>query len=584
MATDIDKSYKKRKETVMAVQGDRAIWEAEGVALVHTTIGESLEQQAASRPDKEALVYSYPELGLNLRLNYCQYRDEVDRLSKGLMALGIAKGDHVAVWAPNVPEWIFLQLALARIGAVMVTVNTAYKASELEYVLRQGDIATLFMTEAFRGNSYLDSVYGIVPEMKELADPIAQPLQSEKLPRLKRVVLLGTTPRPGTLLYSHVVALGQRISDEALQERRASVSPQDVAMIMYTSGMTGFPKGAMLTHYNIVNQMQSGKLNQDYSQERYVNPMPLFHIAGSNFVIFSILCGMTLIELITFDPVKVLALLEQEKGTCTFCVPTMLIAMLNHPRFLAGEFDLSSLKQIFTGGTPIPVVLMEQVKERMGADCRIYFGLTEVTGGGTLTRDEDSFSLKSATVGRLYPHMEAKIINPATGEPVGLGERGEFLIRSFNVMKGYYHMPEKTAETIDADGWLHTGDLATMNAQGYVNIVGRVKDMIIRGGENLSPAEIEQFLMRHPKIADAQVIGIPDALMGEEMAAFIRLKPDEQLSEEEVRDYCRTNISHNKVPKYCRFVTAYPLTASGKIKKFELRDQLIKELGLQEGI
>ncbi len=568
----------------MAVQGDRAILEAEteGVELLNTTIGALLEQQAELRPDKEALVYSYPEIGLNLRLNFRQYRDEVDNLSKGLMALGIAKGDHVAVWAPNVPEWIFLQLALARIGAVMVTVNTAYKASELEYVLRQGDISSLFMTEEFRGNSYLDSVYRIVPEIKDLANPITQFLDASKLPRLKRVVLLGTTPRPGMLLYAHVVSLGQRITDEALRERRASVTPEDVAMIMYTSGTTGFPKGAMLTHYNIVNQMESSRLNKDYSYWRYVNPMPLFHIAGSNFVIAAVLNGFTLIQLIAFDPVKELELLDREKGTCSFLVPTMLIAMLNHPRFLAGEFDLSSFEQVYTGGTPIPVVLMEQVKEQMGADCRIYFGLTETTGGGTLTRDEDSFELKSATVGRLYPHMEAKIVNPATGEPVGLGERGEFLTRGFNVMKGYYNMPEKTAETIDADGWLHTGDLATMNAQGYVNIVGRVKDMIIRGGENIYPTEIEQFLMRHPKIADAQVIGIPDAFMGEEMAALIRLKPDEELTEEALREYCRANISHQKVPKYFKFVTSYPLTASGKIKKFELRQQLIKELGLEE--
>jgi len=310
--------------------------------------------------------------------------------------------------------------------------------------------------------------------------------------------------------------------------------------------------------------------------------MPLFHIAGSNFVIGSVTNGNTLIQLIAFDPVKELELLDKEKGTSSFCVPTMLIAMLNHPRFLAGEFDLSSLKRIYTGGTSIPVVLMEQVKEQMGADCRIYFGLTETTGGSTLTRDEDSFALKSSTVGRVYPHMEAKIVNPATGEPVGFGERGEFLVRAFNVMKGYYNMPEKTAETIDADGWLHSGDLATMNAQGYVNIVGRVKDMIIRGGENLYPAEIEQFLMRHPKIADAQIIGIPDAFMGEEMAAFIRLKPDEQLTEEELHDYCRANISRHKIPKYFKFVAAYPLTASGKIKKFELREELIKELGLEE--
>jgi fatty-acyl-CoA synthase len=328
--------------------------------------------------------------------------------------------------------------------------------------------------------------------------------------------------------------------------------------------------------------MESSRLNQDYSYWRYVNPMPLFHIAGSNFVIAAVLNGFTLIQLIAFDPVKELELLDREKGTCSFLVPTMIIAMLNHPRFLAGEFDLSSFEQVFTGGAPIPVVLMEQVREQMDADCRIYFGLTEVTGGGTLTRDEDSFELKSATVGRPYPHLEVKIVNPATGDPVGLGERGEFLVRSFNVMKGYYNMPEKTAEAIDAEGWLHTGDLATLNAQGYVNIVGRVKDMIIRGGENLYPTEIEQFLMRHPKIADAQVIGVADSFMGEEMAALIRLKPDEQLTEEALRDYCRANISHNKVPKYFKFVTAYPLTASGKIKKFELRAQLIKELGLEE--
>jgi fatty-acyl-CoA synthase len=568
----------------MAVKGGRAIWEAEteGVELLNVTIGQLLEQQVETRPDKEALVYNYPEIGLNLRLSFRQFSDEVDRLSKGLMALGVAKGDHMAVWAPNVPEWIFLQLALARIGAVMVTVNTAYKAAEVEYVLRQGDITTLFMTEEFRGNSYLNSVYSIISEIKDLKDPVSEPLQSEKLPRLKRVVLLGTTPRPGTMLYSQVVELGQHISDEALQERSSSVTPQDIAMIMYTSGTTGFPKGAMLTHYNIVNTMQAAKLNRDYSSERYVSPMPLFHIAGSNFVIFSVMSGMTMIPLIAFDPAKELELLSKEKGSCSFCVPTMLIAMLNSPRFLVGEFDLSSLKQIYTGGTPVPVVLMEQVKEKMGADCRIFFGMTESTGAGTMTRDQDSFELKSSTVGIVFPHIEAKIVNPATGEPVGIGERGEFLARGFHVMKGYYNMPEKTAATIDDDGWLHTGDLATMNAQGYVNIVGRVKDMIIRGGENIYPAEVEQFLMRNSKIADAQVIGVPDSFMGEEIAALVRLKPGEQLSEEELRSYCRANISHQKVPRYFKFVTEYPLTASGKIKKFELREQLIKELGLEE--
>ncbi len=568
----------------MAVKGDRAIWEAEseGLELLNLTIGDVFDQQVRARPDKEALVYNYPERGLNLRLSFSQYQAVVDQLAKGLLALGIEKGEHVAVWAPNLPEWIFLQIALARVGAVMVTVNTAYRTSEVEYVLRQGDITTLFLVEEYRGNPYLNSIYSIAPEIKNLADPVREQLHSATLPRLKRVVLIGETPQPGVLLYSQVVALGDQISGETLRQRQASVTPQDVAMIMYTSGTTGFPKGAMLTHYNIINTMKAVGRGKDYSQERYVSPMPLFHIAGSNFVIFSLMTGMTMIPLIAFDPVKELELLAQEKGTCSFCVPTMLIAMLNHPRFLAGEFDLSSLSFIYTGGTPIPVALMEQVKARLGADCRIFFGMTESTGAGTVTLDDDSFELKSSTVGIPAPHVEIKIVDPTTGEPVGFGQRGELLIRGFPVMKGYYNMPEKTAETIDTGGWLHTGDQATMNAHGYVNIVGRVKDMIIRGGENIYPAEIEQFLMRHPKVADAQVIGVPDAVMGEEMVAVVRLKPNETLTEEELRDYSRANISRHKVPKYIKFVTEYPMTASGKIKKFELRAQLIHDLGLDE--
>ncbi|HEU5229423.1 MAG TPA: AMP-binding protein [Ktedonobacteraceae bacterium] len=568
----------------MAVHGDRAIWQAEeaGLELINSTIGDMLDRQVAIRPDKEALVYNYPEIGLDLRLNFRQYRDEVDRLAKGLLALGIQKGNHIAVWAPNLPEWILLQIALARIGAVMVTVNTAYKKSEIEYVLRQGDITTLFLVEEHRGNSYLDSVYQIAPELQSLADPLHEPLHSAALPRLQRVVLIGNTPHPGCLLFSQVQAAGEHITDEELQTRMASVTPQDVAMIMYTSGTTGFPKGAMLTHYNITNTVHVITHNQDYSADRYVCPMPLFHIAGSNFVIFALMNGLTMIPLIAFDPAKELDLLHQEKGTTSFCVPTMLIAMLNHPRFAAGEFDLAPLRQVYTGGTAIPVVLMEQVREAMGADCKIFFGMTESTGAGTKTLDDDTFELKSATVGKPYPHLEVKIANPATGEAVGVGERGELMMRGFPVMKGYYNMPEKTAEAIDKEGWLHTGDLATMTQEGYVNIVGRVKEMIIRGGENVYPAEVEQFLMRHPKIEDAQVIGVPDATMGEESVAVLRLKAGESATEEEIRSYCKANISRHKVPKYYTFVTAYPLTASGKIKKFELRTQLIKDLGLEE--
>ncbi len=570
----------------MGIKGDRAIWAAEsrGIELINLTIGELFDRQCAASPDKEALVYNYPEIGLNLRLSYRQFKAEVNRLAKGLLALGIEKGEHVAVWATNVPEWVLLEIALAKIGAVLVTVNTNCRVSEIEYVLGQGDISTLFMIEGCRGNSYVESLNRIAPELMSLADPIHEHLHSAKLPELKRVVLIGNNDKPGMMLYSHVAPLGVGLPDETVRQRQSSLSPQDVIQMQYTSGTTGFPKGVMLTHYAIVNQAHvSCLIGNLQPTERYVTAMPFFHIAGSlGAVMFSVYLGCALIPLISFDAAKELELFDKENATFSFNVPTMLVAMLNHPRFLAGEFDLSSLREIITGATPVPVVLMEDVRDRMGAACTIVFGLTESTGSVTETIQTDSFELKSTTVGIPHPHMDIKIADPVTGEPVGLGESGELMARGFLVMKGYYKMPDKTAEAIDAEGWLHTGDLATMNADGYVNIVGRVKDMIIRGGENIYPAEIESFLMRHPEIAEAQVVGLPDSFMGEEVAAVIRLKPDSSANDEDVLLYCREGISRHKVPKYLSFVTTFPLTSSGKVKKFELRRQLIKDLGLDE--
>ena len=578
----------------MGIKGDRAIWEAEsrGIELLDLTIGELFDRQCRANADKEALVYNYPEIGLDLRLTYRQYNEEVNRLAKGLLALGIEKGEHVAVWATNVPEWVMIEIALAKIGAVLVTVNTNCRMSEIEYVLRQGDITTLFMIEEFRGNSYVESLYHIAPELKVLADPIRERLQSAALPELKRVILIGNNPRPGPhdgphagmMLYSQVASLGESIPDDTVHKRQSSLDAHDVIQMQYTSGTTGFPKGVMLTHYGIINQAHvSCLIGSLRSDERYVTAMPFFHIAGSlGAVMFGVYLGCTLIPLIYFDAAKELELLDKEKATFSFNVPTMLVAMLNHPRFLAGEFDLSSLREIITGATPVPVVLMEDVRAKMGADCTIVFGLTESTGTVTETIQTASFELKSSTVGIPHPHMDIKIADPLTAEPVGFGESGELMTRGFLVMKGYYNMPDRTAEAIDAEGWLHTGDLATMNAEGYVNIVGRVKDMIIRGGENIYPAEIESFLMRHPEIAEAQVVGLPDGFMGEEVAAVIRLKPGSVANDEEVRRYCRDGISRHKVPKYIRFVTSLPLTASGKVKKFELKAQLIKELGLDD--
>ena len=570
----------------MGINGDRAIWEAESrdIELINLTIGELFDRQCEAFADKEAIVYNYPEVGLDLRLSYREYRDEVDRLAKGLLALGIQKGENVAVWATNVPEWILLEMALAKIGAVLVTVNTNYRASEIEYVLRQGDITTLFMIEEHRGNSYVESIYRVAPELKDLNDPIREQLSSANLPELKRVILIGDAALAGMMSYKNVVPLGEDITDETLRERQSSLDPHDVIQMQYTSGTTGFPKGVMLTHHGIINQTHvSCLIGNLKSDERYVTAMPFFHIAGSlGAVMFAVYLGCTLIPLISFDPTKELELFDNERATFSFNVPTMLIAMLNHPRFLAGEFDLSSLREIITGATPVPVALMEDVKAKMGADCTIVYGLTESTGTVTETIQSDSFELKSSTTGIPHPHMEVMITDPATGEPVALGEQGELMTRGFLVMKGYYDMPDKTAETIDDKGWLRTGDLATMTAEGYVNIVGRVKDMIIRGGENIYPAEIEEFLMRHPKIAEAQVVGVPDSFMGEEVAAVLRLRPNETITEDEIRSYCCDGISRHKVPQYIRFASVFPLTASGKVKKFELKAQLTRELGLED--
>ena len=566
----------------MGIRGGLAHWEAEefGVELIDLTVGDLLDLRANEIPDKEAIVYNYPESGLELRLSYRQYNDVVNRLAKGLMALGVEKGDHIAVWATNVPEWIFLEMALAKIGAVLVTVNTNYKADEIDYVLRQGDIRMLFMIDGFRNNSYLESIYSILPEIRDIHDPLDQDIRNRKLPELRKVVLINSAAKPGMLSYSQVLDLSEKVTDEELKARQASVSPYDVAQMQYTSGTTGFPKGVMITHYSLVNQSHvattRGSLRDD---ERYVSSMPLFHVAGClGAVIYSVYLGCTLIPLVSFDPLKQLELFEKEKGTFTFAVPTMMIAMLNHPRF--NEFDLSHLRSIFTGATPVPVAVMEQIKTKIGADCSIVFGMTETTGAVTQSFHNDSFELKAETVGLPQPHTSIKIINPATGDAVKIGESGELLSKAFSNMRGYYNMPERTAETIDEDGWLHSGDLAVMHENGYINIVGRVKDMIIRGGENIYPAEIEAFLMRHPKIAEAQVIGLPDEFMGEEICALVHLKPAHDLTTDELIEFCKAGISRHKVPKFIRLVETFPLTASGKVKKFELREIIIREMNL----
>jgi fatty-acyl-CoA synthase len=360
------------------------------------------------------------------------------------------------------------------------------------------------------------------------------------------------------------------------------VVPSDPAMMQYTSGTTGFPKGVVLTHYNVVNNaMVSAQRAGAQEHDRSFTAMPYFHVGGCVLaVVGAIYAGSTLHPLIAFDPLKTLQVISSEQCTTMAAVPTMLLAMLQHPDF--GKYDLSSLRSVVSGGSPVPVYLMEQVKERMGADVGIVFGQTEGSGSVTLTLQNDSFELKSATVGVPIPYTEVKIIQPATGEVLPCGERGELCYRGFLVMQGYYHMPEKTAETIDADGWLHSGDLATMNAHGYINIVGRLKEMVIRGGENIFPREVEEFLIRHPKVADVQVLGVPDMFFGEELLAVVMPQQGEQVTEEELREFCKGQISNQKIPRYFQFVSAYPMTASGKVQKFVLRENAIQALCLEQ--
>lgn len=569
--------------------GGLSYWQAEsdGVPLLEISIGDLLDRRAEEIPAQEALVYScYPEFGdaLNIRWTYQEYRERVNAIARGLLALGLNKGDHIAVWAANLPEWPLLELAAFKAGLVLITINPVLRAHEVEYILKQGDAIALFFMARIRDHDSLAT-------MRSLTTPGTKhgEVTSEILPKLRYISIMGAPPaglmeqegwRP--TLFREMVAGGSQVSDDALRERQALVKPTDPGQILYTSGTTGFPKGAVQSQRSILNNGAIFARRWGMKQGDHVcTAMPFFHAGGCVLGILAALgAGATLHPLVAFDPLKTLQVISTERCTMLGGVPTMLIAIMQHPDF--SKYDLSSLRSVISGGSPVPVYLMEQVKERMGADVAIVFGQTEASAAITLTRSDDSFELKSSTVGVPMPHGEVKIINPATGESVPCGERGELCCRGYLVMDGYYNMPEKTAEAIDSEGWLHSGDLATMDARGYVNIVGRLKDMIIRGGENIFPREVEEFLIRHPRVADVQIVGVPDKFFGEEQLAVVIPIEGEQLTEEEMREYCKGQISHQKIPRYFHFVASYPLTASGKVQKFVLRQNAIKALGLEE--
>lgn len=538
------------------------------------TIGDLLDETAGNYPQKEALVYQ--ERGL--RYSFEKFRELCNQVARGLMSLGIQKGEHVAIWATNVPEWVISQFATAKMGAVLVTVNTSYRAHELEYLLQQSESTTLLLIDGYRDASYLQMIQEICPE---LATSQPGELVSKRLPHLKNVIYLGDERQPGMFLWQDLVERAASIEEDALAQRQQSLGPDDVINMQYTSGTTGFPKGVMLSHYNIVNNAIKVAECQGLGlEDRVCIPVPFFHCFGC--VMGTLACvatGATMVPVISFDPGLVLSVVENERCTALYGVPTMFIAELNHPSFATR--DLSSLRTGIMAGSPCPMEVMKNVIEKMGIrDITIAYGQTESSPVFTQTRPEDTIERRVSTVGRAHEGVEVKIIDPATGETVPPNVQGELCTRGYLVMKGYYNMPEQTRMVIDEEGWLHTGDLATVDEDGYYRITGRLKDMIIRGGENIYPREIEEFLYSHPKILDVQVVGVPDSTYGEQVLACIRVKPGETLTVEEVKAYCDGKIARFKIPYYIQFVEEYPMTASGKIQKFKLREQAIQSFGL----
>lgn len=538
--------------------------------LLDYTLGEILEKWAFETPEKEFMVY--PDR--NLRFTYAQFNERVDNLAKGLLYIGVKPGDKVGIWAKNVPDWTTFMFATAKIGAVLVTINTSYKLSELEYLLKNADINTLCLADGYRDSDFVKMIFELVPELKEQA---RGELKTEKFPELKNIVFIGQEKHRGMFNTAELILLGKHVDDIELESIKENINCQDVVNMQYTSGTTGFPKGVMLTHHNILNNgFATGQCMKYTSDEKLLVCVPMFHCFGCVLSLCSILThGATLVFNEEFDPLMVLASVQKEKCTALNGVPTMFIAELNHPMF--DMFDLSSLRTGIMAGALCPIETMNQVMTKMHMkDVIIVYGLTESSPGMTATRTHNSPEVRSTTVGFEFPNVEVKIVNPETGEECPAGEQGEICCRGYNVMKGYYKNPEATQKAIDENGWLHSGDLAVKTKDGFYKITGRIKDMIIRGGENIYPREIENFLYQLPQIETVEVAGVPSPKYGEQVGAFIRLKEGQSITEEEIRDFCRGQIARFKIPKYIFIVKEFPMTASGKIQKYKLSEQSVK--------
>jgi len=546
--------------------------------LFDYTFGELLEKWAIETPEHEFIIY--PDR--DLRFTYKEFNDRVDRLAKGLLYIGVGKGDKVGIWAKNVPDWLTFLFATAKIGAVLVTVNTNYKLAELDYLLNNADIHTLCMTEGYRDSDYVQMINELVPELKTVS---RGQLKTSKFPFLKNVVFIGQEKHRGMYNTSELILLGSYIDDIELESIHETINTHDVVNMQYTSGTTGFPKGVMLSHHNVLNcGFATGECMKYTADERLLVCVPFFHCFGCVLALCAIIThGATMVVVEDFDPLLVLASVQKERCTALYGVPTMFIAELHHPMF--NMFDLSSLRTGIMAGAPCPIETMNQVMEKMYCkDLIIVYGLTESSPGMTATRAHNSAEIKATTVGFEYPNVEVKIVDPDTGKDCPVGVQGEICCRGYNVMKGYYKNEQATRQAIDADGWLHSGDLAVKTEDGFYKITGRIKDMIIRGGENVYPREIENFLYRMPQIEAIEVAGVPSPKYGEQVGAFIKVKEGYTLTEEEVKDFCRGQISRYKIPHYIFFVKGFPMTASGKIQKYKLSEMsvgLLHEQGIE---
>jgi fatty-acyl-CoA synthase len=522
--------------------------------LLGRTIGADLERTAARFPDRDALVSRHQ----GIRMSYAELDAAVNRLARGLLAAGIEAGDRIGIWAPNCAEWVLLQYATAKVGAILVNINPAYRTHELAYVLDQASVRMLVSAPAFKTSDYRAMVDEVRPECAAL----------------ERTVFLDSPDWD---------ALQVDRDDDALRARMATLSADDPVNIQYTSGTTGFPKGATLSHHNILNNgFFVGELIAYTEADRVCLPVPFYHCFG--MVMGNL--GATshgaciVIPGRSFEPEATLRAVEEERCTSLYGVPTMFIAMLEHPAF--AEIELGSLRTGIMAGSPCPAEIMRRVIDEMHmAEVSICYGMTETSPVSTQTRRDDSLERRVATVGRVGPHVEVKIVDPATGRVAETGEPGELCTRGYSVMLGYWNEPDKTRESIDAARWMHTGDLATMDEDGYCKIVGRIKDMVIRGGENVYPREIEEFLYTHPDVADVQVIGVPDERYGEELCAWVQLRDGAEPDEDALRDFCRGRLAHYKVPRYVMFVEEFPMTVTGKVQKFLMREESVRRLGLE---